>query len=497
MYLQDDLEFDQRSRWIRCLNKYMCCCVPKSKEISLLIGGTFLPRFLHALHRYHPWIWFFSEGSLVTTRVIRFVITFKFIMTSVFITTVLYGIYYPTTNICPDFNNNASECAAVPSKVLTGESMCSYNPLTGECSLVPPPDSPAFLVTVAFLTVLLMVPFNMAFSFVLTQFCSKRPRVEAFGFDAFHMLGSADPTPNKLAIDAAEQSERVVAVTRSLHGALFHYIERKAANWCTPDEIEGMNAVLRKLGLIIKENKVELTLLSKLRWTDVSQCIRYHVEKSLESACEILVNMQRYSGDAQKESYLIQHFLISRFSFVHRVSLYRHFAHRARDFPLPIHPVIWLLAWLFIVASLMFFVVWILQWGTAHAHGTTIKNWGLNFLLSNAQDVLIFSVARIFFINVLAIETIRPSLVRINNYLIAKVAENATRTSTQREDEENGIFKLNQYLEPPLWAAKLAGSQALSAINDADLTKLAKGSDVVSTHDMDRDDERSEERFTL
>ena len=92
----EDVEFDQRNRSIKGLHRLLRCWLPKSEELSILVAGNMLPRFLHALYRYHPWVWFFSEGSRKSTRVMRFVITFKFLLTSLFVTTVLYDINYPS-----------------------------------------------------------------------------------------------------------------------------------------------------------------------------------------------------------------------------------------------------------------------------------------------------------------------------------------------------------------------------------------------------------------
>ena len=427
----EDVEFDQRNRWIRRTHQTLRCCVPKSKELSILVAGDILPRFFHALYRYHPWVWFFSEGSQKSTRVVRFVTTFKFLLTSLFVTTVLYDINYPSPQTCLDFNSHASECLATPSNILSGEPTCTYNHLSDLCTVRSPPGNPAFLILVAFLTVVVMIPFNVVFTLVLTLLCSKRPRLEALGLNSFDWLGSADPA-SKQTVSAAEESERLLAAVRSVQGALFHHPNRRAAGFCTSDEIEGVDHVLRKLGLVLKDNRVELTTYSRLWWTDVNHAIRYHVEKSLADARDIQRNLEQYTEGAQKEAYLVQHFLLNRFSTLYRVALSRYFAHRARDFPQTVHPLLWILAWLFIIASLIFFIAWILWWGNAHAHSATIPNWGANFALSNLQEVLIFSTARIFFINVLAIEAIRPQLMKLHRYLIAK-ADESRKKGTKEE----------------------------------------------------------------
>ena len=312
----EDAEFDQRSRWIQSLHQVLRCCVPKPEDLSILIAGNMLPRFLHALRRYHPWVWFLSEGSRKSTRVMRFVITFKFLLTSLFVTTVLYDINYPSAETCSKLNLQPIACLATPSNILTKAPICMYDYSTNLCTLRPPPGNPDFLILVAFLSVVVMVPFNVIFTLVLTLLCSKRPHLEAIGLNSFEWLGSADPAVSKQAVNAVEESERVVAVVRSIQGALYHYCERKSAGNCGPDEIKGMGLVLRKLGLFIsRENRIELTTYSRLWWTDVHHAIRYCVERSCKDAREIQLNMEQYANVSEKESYLIQHFLINRFSF--------------------------------------------------------------------------------------------------------------------------------------------------------------------------------------
>ena len=486
-----DLEFDQRNRSIRSLQQKLSCFMSNPDELSILIAGNILPRFLHALRRYHPWVWFFSEGSRKSTRVIRFVETFKFILTSLFVTTVLYDINYPSAETCSNLNYQPSACLASPSNILTKAPICMYNYSSNLCTLRPPPGDPSFLILVAFLSVVVMVPFNVIFTLVLTLFCSKRPRVEALGLDALEWLGSADPAVGRKAVNRLKESERITVVVRSIQGALHHYCDRKAGKLCGPDEIEGMNFVLRRLGLIIsRDNRLQLTRYSKLWWADVNSCVRYSVERSLKDAREIQCNMEQYASVSEKESYLVQHFLINRFTFLYRLSLSRYFSHRARDVPQKIHPALWILGWLFIIAYLLSFIGWILWWGNAHAHSSTISNWGINFALINFQEVFIFSTARIFFINVLAVETMQPKLKNIRNYLITKGRESSEEGATKEEIERdyNKRF-LFQYLDPLLWAAKLSGSCKFSGIPDTDLSKLSGGNQLFfddETHEEDR-----------
>ena len=443
---------------------------------------------LDSLRRFHPWLWFFSEASLVNTRVARFIMSFYFILTSVFVSTVLYGVYYPVTNPCASFNGHGAECLQVPSPILSGDSQCSYDISNGVCSLRPPPQDAAFLITVAFITILVLIPFNLVIFLVLKVVCSKRPRLEAFGIDTFEVLGSEDPEAKKQARDAADDFERADVITKSIYGSLYHYGERLCVGSCDQDEIHGMSFILQRLGLHVSETgKLQLTWVSRQRFKDVHACIRYHVKSSVAGCRSILLNMQRYEGVPEKQAYLIQRFLIERFSFFYRVSLYRTFNHSAYEFPQTIHPIAWIVGWLFVIGSVVFFLVWILLWGSANAHGAVVRNWGINFPLTIFQEVLFFSVLRIFFLNILAIDTIRPRLQNLRAFLASKAA--ADEEVQAEETRVEGRSHLVQYLEPSLLAAKLSGAHQLETISDAELWKLSLGSITAAEDPLTADEE--------
>ena len=456
----------------------------------MLVGGSLLPRMLDSLRRYHPWLWFFSEASLVNTRVVRFVTSFHFILSSVFISTVLYSVYYPVNNSCASFNGRGLECLQVPSPILSGESQCSYDSSAGVCSLIPPPQDAAFLITVALMTTIVMIPFNLVFLLTLKMICSKRPRFEAFGMDTFELLGSEDPEAKKQAKDAADDAERVDVIAKSIYGSLYHYGERLCVGSCDQDELEGVRFILQKLGLFVSETgKLQLTWLSRQRFTDVHACIRYHVKSSVAGCRSILLNMQRYKGVPERYSYLIQRFLIERFSFFYKVSLYRNFNHGAYEFPQTIHPLAWILGWLFMIGSVVFFMAWILLWGFANAHGAVVRNWGVNFVISCLQEVFLFSVARIFVLNILAVDVIRIQLQRLQAFLAFRIIGDEEVPAEEMQVE--GQSYLAQYLEPSLLAAKLTGAHQLASISDAQLWKLSEGS-ASSNEDLLTADEYGE-----
>ena len=147
---------------------------------------------------------------------------------------------------------------------------------------------------------------------------------------------------------------------------------------------------------------------------------------------------------------------MKRLNPILRVSLYRYFGRSACDLPESIHPAIWILGWLYVVVSILFFVVWVIQWGSAHNQNDIIFSWGLNFILTDLNEVLIFSVVRIFFINVVAINFIQPYLAAFKVYL----------RDVEERPTASGIY---QCIDPALIAADISGVLDLGAISDEDI----------------------------
>ena len=455
-----------------------------------------MSRFSLALRRYHPLIWFFAEPSLVSTRLSRFLITFEFVLTSIFVTTVFYDIYYPSDSACNSFSISASECLAATSKVFADESACVFDSTRGECSLRPPPTSVTYIISVAICTVLAIIPLNIIFNGVLTVLCSRRPRIEIFGLDPILWLGSIDSSQRKFQGEASDEEARLQAIVRLIYGSLNLYGERLKTNGGTSRENEGMSMVLEKLPLVMAEDgKVELSRPASFWYPNVHVCIRRHVTSALANARRIVSSMKKDSDVQLQDSFFIQHFVMERYNLIDRLSLYRLFALRAHEVPRTIHPVTWVLAWLFVVSFLLFFIVWILQWGTARAQDFIITSWGTNFLLSNVLEKLIFTVARIFFINVLPIERLRPQLKHMKTCLTLKAASKPISANESSVEEEGRHFLL-QYLEPSLLAANFAGSDILKALSDADIYDIVKGKMVFDEEGLyfDENDEFQNER---
>ena len=99
-----------------------------------------------------------------------------YILTSIFLSTILFDFYYPASS-CANFNKNPLACVTPPAKLPYGESLCGYSSSSGVCSLRPPPRSLSFLLAVALVTFSIMIPYNILFYTVLINVAASIPNL--------------------------------------------------------------------------------------------------------------------------------------------------------------------------------------------------------------------------------------------------------------------------------------------------------------------------------
>ena len=381
-------------------------------------------------------------------RALRFLSTFNYFLTSVFVSTILFDVYYPAS-ICSDLNGNLNGCVGLSTRLPFGESLCSYETFSGQCMLRSPPRTVSFLMILALITSVIMIPYSVFFYAMLRMVCEKRPRLGDFGHRFAAFIGDESDDFGEL-ISEAETDARAERVQESL--------ERLLTSERSQNQGKEILYALQKLGLsATRSGQLELSILSRFRFRSVNACIKYHIHQSYLKASQILRTMKSLPNTSQRNPYLIQHFAMERFSAIFRVSLFRNYGHSACDLPQTVHPVAWILGWLFVMASMLFFIVWIIKWGFSYERNAIIVDWGINILLSNLYDVLFFSIIRIMVVNIVLVRAIRPELNSIKLYL-----ENLQKRS-RRSD---GVLQL---LEPSLIAAEISGISELGRVSDADL----------------------------
>ena len=325
------------------------------------------------------------------------------ILLTMFISTIFFSIYYPPDSTCSIYHD-VKTCLSLPSKILSGHSECSWDSANHLCYVEPPPKSVYFIISVSIMTTIIFAPFDLLFFLILNCICSRRPELEKIGLDSFNLLGSGDVASST--ISSYDIADEEIAIT-SILKAFRHFEQRYQRGACTNDELRKTEKLLRRFGMKLSDGRIVLTFLSALRFrSNIRSCVGHHVRRARSAALILLTNAQCYPDQLEKGIYLAQVYILEHFDYLTQTSLKRAFLHFTAEHPLTIHPVPWLIAWLFELGCIVFFIFWILKWGDT-ATIDTVASWSTNFVLSLAQEIFIVSVIRILAINVLVIEWAR------------------------------------------------------------------------------------------
>ena len=72
--------------------------------------------------------------------------------------------------------------------MIAGASLCNWN--NGNCSINQPPNEVTFLLVVAFIVIIFVIPLDYAVDYIIEEYASKRPRLERWGLSTDSWLGS-------------------------------------------------------------------------------------------------------------------------------------------------------------------------------------------------------------------------------------------------------------------------------------------------------------------
>jgi hypothetical protein len=109
-------------------------------------------------------------------------------------------------------------------------------------------------------------------------------------------------------------------------------------------------------------------------------------------------------------------FPVERMSYFKRYCLRKEFFRFDETSPDVIDPFVWLAAWIYLIASYVFFVYWIFVWAGRNA-GSNLDSWALTFTIGLLQDMFLAESAQLLFVNVIGVLSIRPQLRNIYRVL--------------------------------------------------------------------------------
>lgn len=178
-------------------------------------------------------------------------------------------------------------------------------------------------------------------------------------------------------------------------------------------------------------SSLPLTICQNIRYKNARHRIKTKILRSRRQAEAIVSQLSGLNDSSEaeeKDSALMQYFIMEQFSAFKRLSLRRHFFNFDELTPDSIAFWKWLLAWSFLILSGLFYMYWILAWALYHGAVTAVP-WFIQIIFFLVQEGLIHQCLEVYLVNVLALELLRPQLVVIRNVLI-NVAKSKIRSNS-------------------------------------------------------------------
>jgi hypothetical protein len=151
----------------------------------------------------HDYTSLFFHPSSEKNRFMRWMDLYNAILNGLFISTLFYGTFYANTGQCEGFLTEV-DCTNLPNKI-TGETQCSWDKDSQTCSLNEPPANFSFTIILALTCTLIGVPLQLSITFVLDEYCNKRPRLEDIGLSTEYWVGiGVRTTPTEINYEKEE-----------------------------------------------------------------------------------------------------------------------------------------------------------------------------------------------------------------------------------------------------------------------------------------------------
>jgi hypothetical protein len=144
-------------------------------------------KIFNAILIRHDYTSLFFHPSCEKNRFMRWMDLYNAILNGLFISTLFYGTFYSNSGQCEGFLSEG-DCMALPNKI-TGETQCSWDKESQTCSLNEPPANFSFTIILALTCTLIGVPLQLSITFLLDEYCNKRPRLEDIGLSTEYWVG--------------------------------------------------------------------------------------------------------------------------------------------------------------------------------------------------------------------------------------------------------------------------------------------------------------------
>lgn len=508
--VRENLRQQKDNKIVKTVRDFMKAVLP---EDSLTEKANPYRKFFFAVFAKHENTTMFAEPSLYSPRLIRFLNAMAAIMIGLFIDTLFFGIFFPDDGTCESFTTETS-CLETISEV-TNAPLCQFE--DGECSLSQPPETLFFVVVLAILCVIVGVPVDFFITYLLQEYCSKRPDLESIGMDSEYWLGrtsysiaTKDDTNipmSKLEVvfnksvqkNAPENvedrmldqlnsitrrqydqymspSEETDHLLKEIRDILQNEFNEPILPWkiSVDDNIKmqaRLRAIMKFVGLLPNGSSGGLTFKQWLWYGGVRARLRKKliaIRKDERQFREFIDRIPAVEVE-DRDVAIMQRFILEQFSPFKRWILRQHMFVFNSQTPDVIDPFIYIFAWILVIFIFCFFIYWILAWGIQNGP-TTFRAWGYNFMFGVFQDILMVQVFKVYIVYVIGIASLRPQLKAVYRVLSTKAIHFAIEGPTENMND----FKLVQHFSPACRVARsstakhLASAGILRQLDDED-----------------------------
>jgi hypothetical protein len=151
------------------------------------VKGSALESF-ETMLKMHYMTGFFFKSNRGISRTINWLECTRMISLGIFIDTLIYGVYFPSDATCTILTTKGL-CLSIPSKVVQGDPLCLWDKDSG-CSIAPPPATITFVLLIAFIIMIFILPLDFGMKYLQDEFASKRPDLDQWGMTTDSWLGA-------------------------------------------------------------------------------------------------------------------------------------------------------------------------------------------------------------------------------------------------------------------------------------------------------------------
>jgi hypothetical protein len=446
----------------------------------------------------HDYTNIFFHPSSEKSRFLRWMDLYNSILNGLFISTLFFGTFYANTGECESYTTEI-DCLA-PMNKITADTQCLWSPEDESCSLHEPPANISFTVILALTCTLIGAPLQIGISFIIDEYCSKRPRLEDIGLSTEYWLGGGIRTIPLEISHSFDQIAKSSFLQRKLEGLSYGSSTNKPARMTTESSmidnpVYAMQRSYENL-LTTQEEYLKLvnaannyyktqksilykTLIANLNsvhlqaWQEINEAKEFEIKRWLglqpnheflplpiyeqllfhrSRQDKVLKNIQRTRDNAQELiDQLVELSELNQASLEEVLLLY--------TFVLEQFPIFkrWvlkdqLLCFEGFFPSVIDFYSWFFAWlfvlgvylfycywifAWGVSNGNLLLSaWGLNFAIGTIQDIFFVQIAKIALVYFIAFFSIKPKLVEIRHILINAAMMLIQHDHNGKQDEE-------------------------------------------------------------